>query len=872
MIVHSLHVKDFCGLEDFTIEPMEKGITLIEGPNEAGKSCLARALYIVLDEPDGSRKKEILGLQPAKKDVGPVIEADIETGPYRFTIRKQYVKDCGTVLNILKPTPMTLRSRDAHNKVQEILNETLDIALWKALNIIQGEDSKEIPTNSSLSIALNKASGTLPMGERELDLFDLVEAEKEKYLSSKGPTKEFKNVKQEKERLEKKVEEISREFEIAEKNVGEYARIAQEIQGLLPKKANLENERLERKQGLDYGTGLLSIVTLEEEKEKRKKSEYEAILKDFDARKELLKELESATSDVKKLKDNGDFENDIVSSQTDLINAKELLKDTELKVDESRKRKDSCQKNKDYFNSCLWLEQLKERKTRIDASRQEAASHTLLLKTNLVDDEILKDILKANNKLEAASYQLNESSPIIYINPDNDIDVIVNGEPISLESHKTLEKVIHDELNLILPNVVGIKIMSGSSPDKLKKKRQEAQEFLKTLLDKYGVNGEDAIKANQEWHHAQSIIDRCKTDEAQDLRDLTYDELDQKIYETDSKVQKYEGEYESGLAKPSDAGEASKLLLDSTTQLESAENDLVDVKRIVEERSKKFDILTKKYLKIKTDISIAENTVSMLNNRIASLRELSTDETLISDLNEKRGQLRIQVDTLKQKRLEFAKYDIDLLRKGYNNSEKALASFDDQLNKYKQKLSELKIRIEIQEEQGVFEKMNQAKSELEQIKKEYEAVNRSANAASMLFEIMEEAKIQTQTAYANPLKKRIENLGKFLFGDSFQVELNEELNIVSRTLNGMTLPYKALSTGAREQIGLITKLACAMTVSDNGGVPILIDDALGHTDSSRINGMATIIGIAGDDCQIILLTCLPSRYIGIGNMKTISII
>jgi uncharacterized protein YhaN len=69
-----------------------------------------------------------------------------------------------------------------------------------------------------------------------------------------------------------------------------------------------------------------------------------------------------------------------------------------------------------------------------------------------------------------------------------------------------------------------------------------------------------------------------------------------------------------------------------------------------------------------------------------------------------------------------------------------------------------------------------------------------------------------------------------------------------------------LSGGAREQIGLIARMACAMIVSHDGGVPLIIDDALGHTDAVRLESMAAVISVAAKDCQIIVLTCYPERY------------
>ena len=75
--------------------------------------------------------------------------------------------------------------------------------------------------------------------------------------------------------------------------------------------------------------------------------------------------------------------------------------------------------------------------------------------------------------------------------------------------------------------------------------------------------------------------------------------------------------------------------------------------------------------------------------------------------------------------------------------------------------------------------------------------------------------------------------------------------------------------GAREQLGIISRLACAAIVSTDGGAPVVLDDALGWTDPDRVRRMGAAIASAGRDCQIIVLTCTPGRYSSVGGAKVV---
>ena len=66
---------------------------------------------------------------------------------------------------------------------------------------------------------------------------------------------------------------------------------------------------------------------------------------------------------------------------------------------------------------------------------------------------------------------------------------------------------------------------------------------------------------------------------------------------------------------------------------------------------------------------------------------------------------------------------------------------------------------------------------------------------------------------------------------------------------------------AQEQLGLLVRLAVASMVSKDGGVPLVLDDALGSTDESRLEAMGAVLRVASQDIQTIILTCTPERYV-----------
>ncbi len=114
-------------------------------------------------------------------------------------------------------------------------------------------------------------------------------------------------------------------------------------------------------------------------------------------------------------------------------------------------------------------------------------------------------------------------------------------------------------------------------------------------------------------------------------------------------------------------------------------------------------------------------------------------------------------------------------------------------------------------------------------------------------------------------------MGKLVFGADFAVQLSESLTIESRTLNNATVPFADLSGGAREQLGIMLRLAAAQLVSGEEGMPLILDDTLGHTDPDRLATMGALLSSAGRHAQIVVLTCYPQRYQHVGEATIVKL-
>ncbi|MFN8520422.1 MAG: AAA family ATPase [Chloroflexota bacterium] len=183
---------DYRGTAQRTVEFAPTGVTIVEGPNEVGKSSIPQAIDHLFDDLDSSARRELVAVRPVDRDVGPEVTAEVETGPYAFTYRKRFLRQPITELQLHRPRAEQLTGRAAHDRVQAILRETVDVALWKALRVSQGDlvGQARLAGQASLAQALDRAAGEAPAGDEEHSLYDAAHAEYLRFWTETGRRKQ----------------------------------------------------------------------------------------------------------------------------------------------------------------------------------------------------------------------------------------------------------------------------------------------------------------------------------------------------------------------------------------------------------------------------------------------------------------------------------------------------------------------------------------------------------------------------------------------------------------------------------------------------------------------------------------------------------
>jgi flagellar hook-basal body complex protein FliE len=526
----------------------------------------------------------------------------------------------------------------------------------------------------------------------------------------------------------------------------------------------------------------------------------------------------------------------------------------------------------EYYKDKLDLDQLHERKGRIDVAREKAAEAQKSLSLNKVDRRVLTAIEKAELELVAATAQFQIGAPSMLLRGLTDCRVSVDELELQLRDGETRTISVTGKTRLTVPRVVEIEIAAGSGTEELSRTVDEARRALSDLCDQAGIAAPEAARsAFVERQEATRALESKAQVEKNDLRDLTYDDLTVRLIGLQQAVSGYLANRTSepfisanlDSAKYEREG-AEAALHEIVGQWESA-REALDTSRSVR------DELNTRYNKLQVQIDLLCDGLKQARGNLDAAREKIADADLEAALSTAahaavlaEGSFRAVEDSLKARNPERVR----ALEEAAGGS---LRMTQNRRQTAQTELTGVQTRLKIHGEDGLHERLQTAQTVRERRAGECQSLARRASAAKRLFETMREERDSVRRAYLAPLKGRIEHLGRLIFDDSFQAGVGEDLQITSRTLKGVTIPFDWLSGGTREQLSLIFRSACAMIVAQSGGTPLLLDDALGYTDPDRLRVMGAVLATAAKECQIVIFTCMPERYAYVGEACVVAL-
>ena len=870
MRLHRLGLCNYRGVAECEVEFPTQGITVIEGPNEVGKTSIPEGLDLVLTKMDSSGHRQVKSAQPVGRDVGPEVEIEMSTGEYRFVYRKRWLRRSETVLNVLLPRRDQLTGRAAHERVEEILDETLDRDLWRALRIEQGAELSlpgfDVP---SLVGALDQAASGNDASDEDDDLWTRICQEHDQYWTATGrPKRDHSAKKAALETAESRVSELEQQLKNIDRDATEMRRLATEERRLVLTRDECEqqasalseqwNATGQLRNKVEHLTAASDATTLKRDGIASERQRRQELIGEFDSRAGELKELEARA------------QQSAPALAAAIGHAKQTtaaLEEARAAVNVAEAEKRRAEEDRDHHRNRIEVAQLSERYERVVEAEKRLQEADKLLESVKVDDDLLGQIEEAY--LAVVSAEAAVAS--VETTASRELSMEINGERVVLGAGETQRTVVDEDVVLVLPDVAEIRVRAGTGSQSLATERRHAQQELRRLCTAAGVAdqaearqaAEQRKEAERQRHDAQGTITR-------DLRDLTVDVLRRKVERLTKRINAYIAERPEDPPLPADFETAKQVASAKALSVEERRAELDTCDQMAKRASSALQEERINESNLAGMIEIARNAKKQAAESLGSARSQQADSEIAAELAKAEEDARAARESLEDAQAELRAADPESLKVRLKNAQDAAQRARVDLSANEQNQNDLRIALSVRGEEGLHTRHEEAAGRFRHLEREHQRTEARAEAARLLHDTFSQRRQEARQRYSGPFKQRIEQLGRIVFNPSFSVDIDDSLSIARRTLDGDTLRVDQLSAGALEQLAVISRLACAAIVSPDGsGTPVIIDDALGWSDPDRLERMGAAIAAVGEHCQVIILTCTPGRYAHIGNAATI---
>ncbi len=215
-------------------------------------------------------------------------------------------------------------------------------------------------------------------------------------------------------------------------------------------------------------------------------------------------------------------------------------------------------------------------------------------------------------------------------------------------------------------------------------------------------------------------------------------------------------------------------------------------------------------------------------------------------------------------RPDILEQDVDRFRSSAEQLERRHAERRDQL---------VRLEIELQSEgaQGLEARRAECARDHAWAARRAAELRRRAQALDLLRSLLRDQRRALTRRLQAPLQKHLNRYLQLLFPHAC-VDIDDDLvpGPLTRPLAGAgggleTGDFEALSFGAREQMGVLSRLAYADLLAEAGRPTLVIlDDVLVHSDAERLAQMKRVLFDAATRHQILLFTCHPAAWRDLG--------
>lgn len=891
MRLHRIHVENFKSVTDRTLELPDTGLVIAEGLNEVGKTSMVEALDMLLDPKlkATSKRAEVKAAQPYGTDLPVIVEAELTVGGVRLVHSKRFLAQPAARLEFLSGPRAgdVLTDERATDTMAEIWQGT-DRTLWRALRHMQSDSLEALSLKSStaLTSALDRASRATDddSGHRADDttLLEAAEQEFAKYWTGTGkPGKPLKDATTALEQSEAELAAARRELDEVDTVVAELQTAEEDLRAQRGDVGRLEEESAADATALKALEGLEQQVAEARRAERDAQQRLDTAASAREARRQAVEEVDAARQQV----------SDATAAAE---KAHDAAGDVEEEYREADERWDACEKarldaRRAWQEARATVSGLRDRDRlarldviigRLSGVRKELRDAESRLEGNLASTKGLKAAEKAGAQLAAARTKLEVASPRMRIERlDADAPALtVDGRPIEVEGDGgAVDRVVDRPAVVEVADAWRITVTPASDVDKLAHEVERAERELTEALEPMGAVTLEAAREllaarERDEHLAAGLRERLGRELEDDSQERSVAALTELRVRLAARVGEAAGGdtgaddtgAEAGAGDAGDAGltvgqaeEAAARCEAAHDQAELAEKAARAAREAVGERrsaAREADSAAA------STLTAARGQAERLAARLEEARGIATDEDLDARVEAENTAHQEAEGELEKVSGELAGHSPDVVREAARASRARFEKASERLGRTGTRWAGLDGQLRGMDRSGRQDRFDDLEGRVHRLRIEVTALTKRADAARLLRDTLVRHRDEERRRYLEPFTRQIETLGRGVFGADLAVRVDDSLTVTQRRLGGKWLAWDQLSTGAKEQLGLVVRLATARLVSPEDGVPVILDDALVYSDRVRCGRVLREVSSGSQANQVVVFTSAPERY------------
>lgn len=893
MILHSLELTHVgCFRDTVRLGPFAPGLNVLAAPNESGKSTALHAAARTLFDRHSTKSEELRALQPAGTTLAPRVAVEFETRAGRFRITKTFLQKPESNLHQLRSGTWELiaDADAADQRVQALLQSSLPgrgatkPEHWGFLGFLwarQGEPATW-PGLDDLDVG-QRIRARLARVELDPVIEQLrarLATAADTIITSTGQSRTGGPLRE----AEDNLAAIEADLASLRQTRAELAEALRRYQQNEAEVTRLEKEHTER---------TASAATLREQS-----LAAERLRGELDARQQALttaqEKLAALTSDAETL---ARLQRDQTGTQTTLAQTRASAQTAEQALRELHTRLDQAQSDQPRHESALQsLRTGSQRLQSLIKSRQLSASAaTLARQLKKAEAAIvaletrksqlpslapakLKKLEELVESVRTLRAQLQALGLTVELTPEAAASVRVDGGAASeISNPKSQIELAPGELHrLQSPQAVDLQLVgwgrivirSGShDAQSVAADLTQAETDLQESLQQAGVSTLQAAReAGTARKDLETQLKAATASLAPHLGD--YETLDALRQAAATEARRAEALTAS--FAPTDDEQARSL-----TDLEATEAAQAESVTVAESTLAAFN---KQLAKLRTDERAANQTAQQANKQAGEHE--SRQRTLEAQIKVIADRYPDGLDGAKTTaQLAFAQAearvvatkaelpaDFEKLPERNRRAAASLQQIANELQTRRKERDQAQGTLETLGGQGLYSRETEFEEKKAEAILRRDAARAQGWCARVAHDLIEHRKQAATKAVLAPLEQRLTAAFAELTGDTArQVFLDERLQIagIGRTREE-AYAFDQLSQGAKEQLLLCLRFAVAQELATDEPQVLILDDVLVNTDPVRQDRILDVLGAQADRLQILILTCHPDRYRGVG--------